>query len=266
MKVLAVVQARTGSSRLPGKVTLPLGGRSLLEQMLARVTRARALDDVVVATTVDAADDAIPGLAGRSGVAAFRGHPTDLLDRHYQAARARGADVVVKIPSDCPLVDPAVIDRVVGAHLEGPTRRDYTSNLHPETYPDGSDVEAMSMAALAAAWAEARLPHEREHTTPFLWDQPARFALHNVTWESGRDVSRTHRVVIDYPEDYAVIRAVFDALGGERAAFGVREIVAFLDANPAVRLLNERRFGSTWQAREAPPLRTAVLGAAGERS
>jgi spore coat polysaccharide biosynthesis protein SpsF len=266
MKVLAVVQARTGSSRFPGKVMLPLGGRTLLEQMLARVARARSLDDVVVATTPDPADDAIVDLARRAGVASFRGHPTDCLDRHYATALQRGADVVVKIPSDCPFVDPEVIDRVVGAHRSG-GRSDYTSNLHPESYPDGSDVEVMAIEALGAAWREARLPHEREHTTPFLWDQPERFVLRNVAWETGRDLSLTHRVVVDYPEDYQVIRAVFDALAGPAGAlFGVAEVVAFLDANPAVRLLNASRFGVTWQSREPPPLRTRGTPAAEERS
>jgi spore coat polysaccharide biosynthesis protein SpsF len=266
MKVLAVVQARTGSTRLPGKVMLPLGGRTLIEQMLARITQSRSLDDVVVATTPDPADDPIVDLARRAGVASFRGHPTDCLDRHYAAALERGADVVVKIPSDCPLIDPEVIDRVVRAHRSGGAI-DYTSNLHPETYPDGNDVEAMTMEALEAAWREARLPHEREHTTPFLWDQPDRFVLRNVVWETGRDASLTHRVVVDYPEDYQVIRIVFDALAAlPGASFGVAEIVAFLDAKPEVRLLNASRFGVTWQTREPPPLRTSETRAAEERS
>jgi spore coat polysaccharide biosynthesis protein SpsF len=266
MKVLAVVQARTSSTRLPGKVMLPLGGRTLLEQMLARVVRSRSLDDVVVATTPDPADDAIVELAGRAGVGSFRGHPTDCLDRHFAAALQRGADVVVKVPSDCPLIDPEVIDRVVGAHCgAGPS--DYTSNLHPESYPDGNDVEVMAIEALATAWREARLPHEREHTTPFLWDQPDRFVLRNVPWETGRDVSLTHRVVVDYPEDYQVIRAVFDALAAPAGAlFGVADVVAFLDANPEVRLLNASRFGVTWQSREPPPLRTGPRPVAEERS
>jgi spore coat polysaccharide biosynthesis protein SpsF len=263
MRVLVVVQARTGSTRLPGKVMLPLGDRTLLEQMLARVTRAASIHDVVVATTPDPDDDAIVELAARAGVASFRGHPTDCLDRHHAAALARRADVVVKTPSDCPLVDPAVIDRVVGAHLAG-ARCDYTSNLHPETYPDGNDVEAIAMEALETAWREARMPHDREHTTPFLWDQAERFALRNVAWETGRDLSRTHRIVVDYVEDYQVVSAVFGALGP--GPFGVGDIADFLDANPAVRLRNAGRFGVTWQTREPPPLRTAERRAAEERS
>jgi spore coat polysaccharide biosynthesis protein SpsF len=175
-----------------------------------------------------------------------------LLDRHYQAALAVEADVVVKIPSDCPLIDPRVVDRVVGTHLEALDRWDYTSNLHPESYPDGSDVEVMNFDALEAAWRDANAPHEREHTTPFFWEKPGRFRVQNVTWETGRNVSVTHRVVVDYPEDVDVVRAVWRALArpGE-APFSVGDVVAFLDEHPDVRLTNANRFGVSWQARRA---------------
>ncbi|MBV8201295.1 MAG: glycosyltransferase family protein, partial [Acidobacteria bacterium] len=261
MKVLAVVQARTGSTRLPGKVLLPLAGAPLLLRMLERVQAARTPTEVVVATTTDAADQPVRELARQAGVRCVSGHPTDLLDRHYQAALAcglspapaagaggGGGDVVVKIPSDCPLIDPAVIDRVIGCHLADPERFDFVSNLHPATYPDGNDVEVMPMAVLAAAWREAARPHEREHTTPFIWDQPGRFRLGNVRWETGRDLSMSHRFTIDYPEDYAFVSAVYDALytaaperslggpGGHEAPgkpgkqFGLAEILGLLEA------------------------------------
>jgi spore coat polysaccharide biosynthesis protein SpsF len=258
MKAVVVVQARSGSTRLPGKVLLDLGGRTLLERMLERLAWAQAPSAVVVATTTDPADDAIVNLCARSGFACHRGHPTDLLDRHYAAACATGADVVVKVPSDCPLIDPRVIDRVLCAHLAAPERWDYTSNLHPESYPDGSDVEVVGIEALGAAWRDARRPHEREHTTPYFWEKPGPFRIQNVAWEEGRDVSRTHRIVVDYPEDLEVVRAVWGALHGPNAPpFSVAEVVAFLDANPAVRLRNAHRFGVTWQTRKAAALREA---------
>ncbi len=231
--------------------------------MLERLAHVRTADAIVVATTTEASDDAIATLAARAGFACHRGHPTDLLDRHFQAARAASADVVVKIPSDCPLIDPAVVDRVVLAHAEGRGRFAYTSNLHPESYPDGSDVEVMTMEALAAAWREAERPHEREHTTPFLWDQPDRFPLHAVLWEAGRDVSRTHRVVVDYKEDYDVVRTVFEALNRPSGApFTVTEIVAFLDAHPEVRLHNAAHLGTHWQTRQVVEWRRADRGSA----
>ncbi|HTB73798.1 MAG TPA: glycosyltransferase family protein [Polyangiaceae bacterium] len=259
MKTVVIVQARCGSTRLPGKVLLPLGGRPMLVRMLERLARARTPDAVVVATTTLEEDDAIEGTVTRAGFSCLRGHPTDLLDRHYDAARRTGADVVVKIPSDCPLIDPEVVDRVVTAHLQDAHGPAYTSNLHPESYPDGNDVEAMSIAGLETAWREASRPYEREHTTPFLWDQPARFATKNVLWETGRDLSRSHRVVVDYEEDYALVRTVFDALWtAERPVFGVAEIARFLDHHPEVRRINESRFGATWYRAHASELRTAA--------
>src|SRR5262249_28551013 len=143
-------------------------------------------------------------------VRVHRGHPTDLLDRHVATARELATDVVVKIPSDCPLIDPAAIDRVLRAFQNGGA--DFGSNLHPATSPDGNDVEAMTFAALESAWREAKKPHEREHTTPFLWDQPERFRCLNVTWETGEDFSMSHRMTIDYAEDYDFIAEVYGAL------------------------------------------------------
>jgi spore coat polysaccharide biosynthesis protein SpsF len=258
VKVLVVVQARTGSTRLPGKVLLPVAGAPLLLRMLERVRAACTPTEVVVATTTGAADEPVRQLARQAGVRCVSGHPTDLLDRHVQAARECGlsplppadgspADVVVKIPSDCPLIDPAVVDRVIGCHLEQPERYDFVSNLHPATYPDGNDVEVVPLPVLAAAWREATRPHEREHTTPFIWDRPRRFRLGNVRWETGADLSMSHRFTVDYPEDYAFVRAVYDELwSAGRPPFGLAEILELLAARPDVFELNRRYAGVNW--------------------
>jgi spore coat polysaccharide biosynthesis protein SpsF len=255
VKTLVVVQARAGSTRLPGKVLLPLAGRPLLARMIERVSAARSPFDLVVATTTLGEDDAIVQVCRAAGVDVFRGHPTDLLDRHWRAAEAAKADVVVKIPSDCPLIDPAIVDRVLDAHAS--SGADYTSNLHPASYPDGFDVEAMSAYALETAWREAQRPHEREHTTPFLWDQPQRFRVHNVAWETGRDLSMTHRLVVDYPEDYRLVRDVFDALWTpSRRVFDLGDVLAWLDAHPQARRINERLVGVNWYRHHLGELRT----------
>jgi len=257
-KTLVVVQARTGSTRLPGKVLLPLAGRPLLARMLERVRAARTPFALVVATTTEAADEPVRELCrglGHLDVDCFSGHPTDLLDRHYQAALAAGAEVVVKIPSDCPLVDPAAIDRVLGLYFAHPERFDFVSNLHPPSWPDGNDVEVMPIAALAAAWREAERPHEREHTTPFLWDQPERFRVGNVTF--GRDLSLSHRFTIDYAADYDFLRAVFDALWTPaRPVFGLDEILALLAAHPEILAINARYAGVNWYRHHLGELRT----------
>jgi spore coat polysaccharide biosynthesis protein SpsF len=168
MKTVIVLQARTGSSRLAGKVLLPLAGKTLLERMVERVSASRLADEIVVATTIDADDDLIESVCINSGIKVFRGHPSDLIDRHYKVALEYNADVVIKIPSDCPLIDPAVIDKVLQFYFDNAARYDFVSNLHPATYPDGNDVEVMPIGVLKTAWLEASKDYEREHTTPFI--------------------------------------------------------------------------------------------------
>jgi spore coat polysaccharide biosynthesis protein SpsF len=225
MKTLVVIQARTRSTRLPNKVLLPLAGLPLLQRMVQRVRAAKHSFEVIVATTTAPDDDAIRDLCQEIDVKCFSGHPADLLDRHYQAALAEQADVVVKIPSDCPLIDPQIIDRVLDYYETSREQFDYVSNLHPATYPDGNDVEVMPMAALETAWREATRPLQREHTTPFLWDNPNRFRIGNVTWETGLDYSMTHRWTIDYIEDYLLIESVYDDLwSAARPVFSLQDI------------------------------------------
>jgi spore coat polysaccharide biosynthesis protein SpsF len=256
VKVVAVVQARMGSTRLPGKVLLEVAGAPMLQRMIERVSFARTLSEVVVATTSDASDDPVRDLCARRGFQCVSGHPTDLIDRHLQAAP--DADVVVKIPSDCPLIDPRIIDRVVGEFLVAPAAFDYLSNLHPPSYPDGNDVEVMPRAALELAFHQARRPHEREHTTPFLWDDPARFRLGNVSYQ--RDLSMSHRLTVDYPADYALVKAVYAALQRQGDPFSLEEILAFLDQHPEVYALNHHLCGVNWYRHHLDELRT--IGAA----
>jgi len=258
MSTLVVVQARLGSTRLPDKVRLPLAGKSMLERLLERVTAATTPFDVVVATTTEPADDLVVDLAARAGVACFRGHPTDLLDRHHRAALAGGpgVDLVVKIPSDCPLVDPGVIDRVLAAHAAAGAN-DFTSNLHPATYPDGNDVEVMTADALATAHREAVRPLEREHTTPFLWERPERFRIGNVTWETGLDYAMSHRFTVDYRADYEFVAAVYDALyTPERPVFSLGDILHLLEERPDIFAINQRYTGVNWYRNHLGELRT----------
>jgi spore coat polysaccharide biosynthesis protein SpsF len=260
MKVAVVIQARTGSTRLPGKVLLPAAGAPLLQRMVERVCAARTPNDVVVATTTLPIDDEICEIARAAGVAAVRGHATDCLDRHVTAARATAADAVVKIPSDCPLIDPATVDRIIGAFL-AELDVDYVSNLHPPTWPDGFDVEVMTRGALETAWREATRPLDREHTTPFLWDNPERFVTRNVRWETGLDASARYRMTLDYAEDYAVIRAIYDQLWSPARAFTLAEILELLDAQPALRAQNAMHIGTTWYRNHPGELKTLAQGA-----
>jgi len=255
-KILTVVQARMGSSRLPGKILLPLAGQPLLVRMVERVQRAHLAGTVVVATTTDAADDAVAACCAAHGLECFRGDALDLLDRHYQAARHYQADVILKVPSDCPLIDPAIIDEVVRFYLDFSERYDFVSNLHPATFPDGNDVEVMPFGALETAWREAKRPLEREHTTPFFWENPDRFRLANVTWDTGQDFSMSHRWTIDYPEDYAFISAVYDVLYPTKPGFGLNDILQLLAQRPDIAQLNAHLAGVNWYRNHLDELKT----------
>ena len=257
MKIVGVIQARTGSTRLPAKVLLPLVGRPALERMIERVAAATTLDDLVVATTKREQDDPIRALAARLGVRCTSGDTYDLIDRHLQVARETGADAVVKLPSDCPLIDPRVIDQVVATYRAHGGAYVFVSNLHPPTWPDGNDVEVIERATLETAWREADKAFQREHTTPFVWDQPERFPALNVAWDKGLDLSLTHRLTLDYAEDYRLLATIFDALHTAGAApFSVEDIVDYLDANPEVRVVNAAHAGRSWMTSHIGDLAT----------
>ncbi|QKG54284.1 cytidylyltransferase domain-containing protein [Hymenobacter sp. BRD67] len=259
--MLTLIQARRGSSRLPDKVSLDLCGRPLLVRQVERVQRARLAGRVAVITTDEPGDDALVEICNKYDINVFRGNALDLLDRHYQAARHFGeTEAIVKIPSDCPLIDPAIIDKVLSIYMKTIGQYDFVSNLHPATYPDGNDVEVMTFAALETAWREARRPLEREHTTPFFWENPDRFRLANVTWETGLDYSMSHRFTIDYPADYEFIKAVYEALYPANPHFGLEDILTLLKQRPDIYALNADLAGVNWYRNHLDELKTVDAG------
>lgn len=246
MKILTVIQARMSSTRLPGKVLLPLLGKPLLIRMIERVRSATLTGILIVATSTNSDDDQIYELCNEYNIQCFRGHLTDLLDRHYQVGKKFGADAVVKIPSDCPLIDPKIIDKVLNYYIDNSDKYDFVSNLHPATYPDGNDVEVMSFNALERAWKEATRPLEREHTTPYLWENPDKFKIGNVVWESGFDYSTTHRWTIDFEEDYQFIIKVYEELYPNNPNFGLYDILILLKDKPEIADINKKYLGKYW--------------------
>ena len=231
-------------------------GKPLFLRQAERVAAARLAGRIIIATTLDAGDDPIEEICCQEGLDCFRGHAEDLLDRHYQAALRFPADAVIKIPSDCPLIDPAVIDRVIAFYLAHSSDFDFVSNLHPATFPDGNDVEIMSFPALERAWREARRPMEREHTTPYIWEHPDFFRIGNVVMEGGVDYSMTHRFTIDYAEDYTFIREVFDELYPRNSRFGVDDILGLLERRPEIYAMNARYAGVNWYRHHLDELKT----------
>lgn len=246
INIVTIVQARTGSSRLPKKVLMSVCGEPLLIRMLERVQASSLAGTIVVATSVNKEDDIIESLCKEHDIHCFRGHPTDLLERHYLAAKEYNADAVVKIPSDCPLIDPRIIDKVLRFYTDNHTSFDYAGNLHPATYPDGNDVEVMSFPALENAYQNATRQLEREHTTPYLWENPDKFRLANVEWSSGEDYSATHRWTIDYEEDYVFIRTVYEELYNKKRNFSMYDILNLLEEKPYLTDINKKYSGSYW--------------------
>jgi len=233
MNVLAVLQARMSSRRLPGKVLEPVLGEAMLLRQVERLRRARALDDLVVATSSDPSDDRLADLCTGHGIAVHRGSLDDVLARVVDAAAFRDPGAVVRLTADCPLADPDVIDRVIAAFRDNAV--DYAGNIDPPTWPDGLDVEVIRYEALVEVARRAQLPDEREHVTLFLRRHPERHASVNVATETDRSHMRW---TVDRPDDLAFVRAVYERLYPEQPDFRLDDILALLEREPELAELN----------------------------
>lgn len=251
-----IVQARMSSSRLPGKVMMPVLGKSLLWRMMERLQMIKHPATFVIAASEPSSDDIIEKEAEEMGIPCFRGNLNNLLDRHYQAAKKYNAGVVLKIPSDCPLIDPRIIDQVLDFFFAHPGEYDYVSNLHPATFPDGNDVEIMTMECLEKTWREASRQLELEHTTPYIWENPDKFRIGNVVWDRGLDYSMSHRFTIDYKADYDFICRVFNELYPQKHDFSCGDIIALLEQKPEIYEINAQYAGVNWYRNHLGELKT----------
>ncbi|RZM83060.1 cytidylyltransferase domain-containing protein [Leptolyngbya iicbica] len=235
MKTVIIVQARMTSTRLPGKVLLPVLGKPLLEYQIERLQRVTLADKVIIATTVNPTDQPIVDLCDRLGVAVYRGDEADVLSRYYEAARTYGADVIVRVTSDCPLIDPQIIDTVIQHYFDQQPAADYAANTLRRSLPRGMDTEVFSMSALTAAHQEATAQPDREHVTPFIHQQPERFAMTTVSYD---DDQSQHRWTVDTPEDFALIQKILVALYPHCPKFTLADCLNLLEQNPEWRLIN----------------------------
>ena len=222
-----------GSSRLSGKVLRECLGQPLLQFHIERLRKARSIDQLIVATSTEAGDDAIEAFCIEAGVACFRGSEQDVLDRFYQCARGIDAGIIVRVTSDCPLIDPAIIDLAIEAFRTG--NHDYL-RTDPTRYPRGLDTEICTRAALETAWSEARDPAEREHVMPFLYRNPARFGL-DVFAEADAE-GLEFRLCVDEENDFRLVGAVLEALYPDNPDFGWRDLVAYLREHPELAAIN----------------------------
>jgi spore coat polysaccharide biosynthesis protein SpsF len=241
MRIVAIIQARMGSSRLPGKVLVELGGTTMLAQVVRRVRDARRITEVVVATSTAADDGAVAREAERLGAWVHRGPETDVLMRFVGAARSVCADVIVRLTADCPLLDAAVIDQVVGA-LGAAV--DYASNTHDRTFPRGLDVEALHRDTLERIARLGTSQAAREHVTAFVMEAPALFRIAQVRAE--RDDSDL-RWTVDTPDDLAMVRALYRELDLASVARPYRDVVAAVRARPELAHANAHVVQKPWQ-------------------
>lgn len=236
--IVAIVQARMGSSRLPGKVLKKINNRPLLHYQMERIRAAGIFDEIVIATTFGAEDRVIWDWCREQKINCFRGSTKDVLDRYYRAAAWVGLhpeDTVVRLTADCPLLDPALIRRCVRCFQE--QKCDYLSNNKPPTFPHGLDVEVMSCAALAEAWRDAVLPSEREHVTSYIYKHPEKFQLYNLR----NDLDLSHiRVTVDEQEDLELVGRIIEALYAANPFFSMADMVSLLSKHPDWLLINNR--------------------------
>jgi spore coat polysaccharide biosynthesis protein SpsF len=243
MKIVAIIQARMGSTRLPGKVMKQLCDRTVLAHVIFRVRACPLVDEVVVATTTSPTDDVIVAEAEKWGAKWFQGSEEDVLGRYYGAAKEYNADLVVRVTSDCPLFDPEVLCQMLeyfATELPQGLEMDYLSNTLNRSYPRGLDAEIFTFETLEKVFNKARLPYEREHVTPYIYEHPEQFSLHNQTWDE--DLS-AYRWTLDTPEDWQLISAIYSALYEEGNIFTTEQVLALLKQRPELELIN-------WQVKQ----------------
>jgi len=241
MRTVAIVQARLGSSRLPGKVLQDLAGDTMLARVVARLRAARTIDDIVIATTMNESDDPIVREAARLRVKVWRGSESNVLARYIGAARKYHAGAVVRVTSDCPLLDPETVDRVVTSLRAAAL--DYSSNTHVRSYPRGLDVEAFYLETLEKIFRSATSTAAKEHVTAYVMEKPNDFAVHQVTADTD---DSDLRWTVDTDEDLALVRTLFGELDLAKIR-PYREVVAAVRARPELVAMNAHITQKNWQ-------------------
>lgn len=235
-KIVVIIQARMKSTRLPEKVLKNIAGKPILAHVIERLRDARLVDEIIIATTTKDEDRAILKFANESREKSFAGSKGDVLDRYYQAAKRCEADVIVRITSDCPLIDPGVVDKIIAFYLKHRGTIEYVSNFLKRSYPRGLDTEVFSFKVLKKAWQQAKEPHQREHVTPYIYEHPEIFHLANA--ENNEDLSYM-RWTVDEEEDLEFVREVYKRLYKDGEIFLMKDILALLKKEPQLLDINK---------------------------
>jgi len=224
-----------GSTRLPGKVLKRVAGKPLLDYLIERLHRVRLADDVVIATTTNYTDDTIVEFCGTHQVNCFRGSENDVLARYYGAASKHKADTVVRVTSDCPLIDPQIIDRAITVYRDHIPNVDYVSNTIQRTYPRGMDCEVFSFRVLKEVHEQAEHPADREHVTPFIYNHPEKYNIEHFTF--ARDESQ-HRWTVDTHEDFLLVSRIIENLYPIKPQFDMEDCLRLLTTYPRWQAIN----------------------------
>lgn len=248
-KITATVQCRMTSTRLPGKILLQACGKTMLELMIERLKRIPSLDEIVIATTTNVEDDCLEAIAKKMGTRLFRGSEHDVLDRVVKAAQQAQTDLIVHFTSDCPLIDPFEAEKVIQKYLHG--KYDYVSNVLERTYPRGMDTQVFSRALLEEVVRLTQDPAYREHVTLYIYENPQKYVCGNVKAPK-EYYAPTTRMTLDYPEDYALIRTVFEQLYPHNKNFLLYDVMRYLNENPDVAALTRHL-----KQKDARPLEAA---------
>ena len=235
MNIVIIVQARMGSTRLPGKVAKRVLGKTLLEYLLERLKRVKKSNDLCVATTTDSRNQPILDICSAMFVKTFRGSEEDVLERYFLAAQKFRADAIVRVTADCPLIDPAEIDRLIEHYIENLNRYDYVADCKERSYPLGMSAEIFSFEALKQAHENARSIPEREHVTPYLYLHPELFHLENITYKENQ---RDHRWTVDTLEDLQLVSRIIESLYPVKPNFSIRDILNLVQENPEWKEIN----------------------------
>ncbi len=235
MNIVIIVQARMGSTRLPGKVLKKVMNKTLLEYLLERLQRVERSNEVCVATTVEPQDQPILDICSQMSIRSFRGSENDVLERYFLAAQEMQADIIVRVTADCPVIDPVEIDKLIEYYLENSDRYDYISSSLKRSYPLGMEAEIFSFEVLKKAHENAKSKFEREHVTPYLHRQPDLFCLKNFSYKENQ---KEHRWTVDTPEDFEVITKIIESLYPVKPEFSIEDILNLFQENPQWKKIN----------------------------
>lgn len=229
MNVVMIIQARMSSTRLPGKILKKVLDKTLLEYQIERVSRCQLVDRIVIATTVNPRDQSIIDLCEKLNISYFQGSELDVLDRYYHTAKLYSAEVIVRITSDCPLIDPEIIDQIIQFYLTFYPQYDYVSNCLQRTYPRGMDTEVFSFSALEKAFLKGQQLHEREHVTPFIYNPQNNYKIQNIAYTENQS---HYRWTVDTIEDFTLIEKMIISFYPSYPNFTLKDCLNLLQKYP----------------------------------